>query len=355
MANAGSRIPMPQFTGKEPGTLDRFLRNFEAWAAVANITAPVDRRHTAVAYCFKEGSPAAEWYDAAYNPELNTMDTWVQVQALMQERFNRQRTPGEMSKLLTGLLQQRDESVDEFYTRVRRDMRQTTRGLALPHVDPDNMAQTMESIQNHYGKHYFLQGLKEKLKQQVCSTDALTFDEYLAAARRSEGTAKDLEEAAHVDALYAYQGYGEHVDAYGRGGRGGGRGAYRGRGGYQGRGRGAEGGAGAAGQVAYAPRGRGAPPGARGGAPAGRGRGLPRDMCATCGKMGHWRETCTVPERNWDWGKNGHQKQGNRITEVGQGEAAPQQQDDGQAAAAAEAVGGGAMYMPPFVVPTLSM
>ena len=324
---------MPKFTGKEIGALDRFLRNFEAWAAVAGIQAPVDRRATAVAYCFVEASPAAEWYDATYDPDLQNMATWAQVTALMRERFDRQRTPGEMSKLLTSLQQKPDEPVDEFYTRVKRDMKQTTRGLVLPNLDPDDAPGSYLAIQNHFGKHYFLQGLREQFKQQVCAQDVNTFDAYLAAARRTEGTAKDLDEANGVSEIQ-YDNNGHQIDAFGRGrgGRGGNRG-YGARGGGQGRGA-YQGGAGGYGRgagdaaTAYVPRGGQA----RGG---GRGRGLPRDMCARCGTPGHWRGDCTVAEKNFKWGSNGYTKRAPRVSEVADGqEGQPQQaqqQQDGAA------------------------
>jgi hypothetical protein len=314
------KVPMPQFSG-ETGTLTRFLRNFEAWCTMVKITD--DTRATVVGHCFKEGTMAAEWYEATYNPDTGNMEDYEEVKRLMLEWFDRVQTPGELTRLLEGLSQKKGETVDGFCDRVKRAMTHVTRELEWPPGLPkDDKPALRESVQQHFGKVFFLQGLQAGFRQLVCATEATTFQQYVDAARRTEGTAKDMKtgpavmEADEMDEADELDATGP-VRGRGRGAAGGWQTRGRGRTSFQ-RGRGAP--------RTSAPASRSATTPAGGGARS--GKAFPVDMCARCGKSGHWRADCIVREENFAWGKNGHARRVDPKANELEDESYPDQEPD---------------------------
>jgi hypothetical protein len=293
------KLPLPIFSGT-PGTFRHFLRNFTAWADMACLSDT--QRASAMSNCLKEGSTAAAWLDSLYAADDPACFSWRLMQPRMQERFDRVMTPGELTKMIDALRQTKGQSVDEFADAVRRDMFHLTRDLPRPML-PELAAvngRVLEIMREHFSRVFFLQGLQPAFRQLVCASNAQTYAEYVEAARRSEGTARDLGQHAVIN-VNALDSVEDEIKAHeaeiaALRARGGGRGGNR-RGGGGGRGRGGGGGGGNT---------------SSGGGGGGRRQAddlatkLPADMCAECGKMGHWKSQCPNPEDQSAWFVNGY-------------------------------------------------
>ena len=141
-------------------------------------------------HCMKLNTKAAEWWsNVTQSDKLHT--TWDQTKALLQDRFNKKKNPGELAALVSTLQQRTNEAVDDYRDRVDTFSREIAREIpdAWPDADKAIARRTLQEVQ---AKIHFLVGLKPDLRKRVCAENINTLEEYQAAARRAENALNDV-------------------------------------------------------------------------------------------------------------------------------------------------------------------
>ena len=293
------KLPLFSDTSKDQVTAEDFCERVKA----AALAGQWDNKSTIGNVRLVLINHAAEWFKALEYTRPEALDDLELFLKEFRKSFDKKEKPEDINRLLKGLQQKADEPVERFKNRcIVTLMKQESK---LPHLaDPDDIqdpairqqvkiaqkAARRQVLDNNLF-HYFLGGLRPRIREKVLDKRVRTFDEAVDEALASE-TALDsgnnvvekelpVLEMKQLQPKEGQTSY-EQVDAFQAGRRG--RGQYRGRRGQNGPARGQRGPRGGRG----GPR----PPWQRNNEAARTGKVIPTDQCAYCGVKGHWQREC---------------------------------------------------------------
>jgi hypothetical protein len=286
--NALLRQPMPTFDGT--GTVNKWIRSFERWAATAGLAEDTFKNVLENAFT----GDAARWY--AVRDSEDPDRSWDETKNLLKGRFSAPMTAAETNRMLISLKQGQGESPKVFADKVEAALRACREEITLPAANTaqgrENISRTADAIFEFFGRMIFVQGLQESIKKEVCNrgvsswkdciqaaTDAQTYKPTQATGGRSINAMEDNEQEEEEPWQKAILQQLEALNA--RGARGGGRGGRRGGRGFR---------------------------GGRGGGRQENGRPswirdamLPPGTCFRCGNQGHIRMDCICKPENFKW------------------------------------------------------
>lgn len=301
------KLSLPTFTGQGGATeVQHFLDLFESYCRTMTLG---NNQMTIFSHCMKMNTKAAEWWSNITQSDT-AHATWDETKALLQDRFNKKKNPGELAALVGTLQQRTNETVDDYRDRVDTFSREIAREIPDTWTDAERQIarRTLREVQ---AKIHFLVGLKPDLRKRVCAENITTLNEYQASARRAENALNDVKghtmatgtKPIYVSAMESMEvpdasqeiveatAYIDYLRAGGAPQR----------------------------RFQQGQRGQRGAPQRRGGGGAQRDnprrrveRGdkrpswlsfvrLPPNTCYTCGQQGHLAADCKVPERNYRW------------------------------------------------------